>query len=147
MAFHEAQGQIMNHLPFRKEFKRLETAIIVTIIALSVAALLSNVLRDTPSVEVIIGLAMGAILIQAALSLLRYKIKDPANRGNFPRSEVGIFTLALGLILMISIPTGPNLYIAIPVLGTGMAIIIFATLFRTKLKSPKPGAHDSRTGP
>ena len=90
---------------------------------------------------------MGAILIQAALTLLRYKLKHPAERGDFPKSETGMFTLALGFILMISIPTGPNLYIGIPVLGTGMAIVMFTTLFRPNRKQPKPTGQDSQTHP
>ena len=128
----------MNETPISTDMKRLETAILTTLLALTLATLLGHEMYGTPAANVLLGLGIGAILTQTVFSILRHK--SNAHRRDFLITQTGMAAFASGMLILI-IPSGPNLYAAVPVLAPGLALIMFGYMFHPRWNRQIPAKH------
>ena len=130
-----------------RPYRNAEVAAVAALLSLAVASFAGNMLYGWPHANVTIGLAMGSILAQTSITLLRHRLQPQEARGPFPLSEAGIALLALGLITLIIVgPSLPGGFAGIAIMGSGMALTYwsFFVKARAKLRSKRDQAASGR---
>ena len=130
-----------------RPYRKAEIATVAVLLSLAVASFAGNILYGWPHANAAIGLAMGSILAQTTITLLRYRLQPQEVHGPFPVSEAGIALLALGFITLIIVgPSLPGIFAGIAIMGSGMALTYWSFFVKTraKLRSKRDQAASSR---